>query len=244
MNSLINEVLPNLYLSGINVFDIENIPLLESYGIRHILCCLSYNQATPSHQIYLNNRSNQDSIDILYIPYIDYLNQHLWEINNSAVIYSVFNNTNLLNNYDQVPYMQIAYDFINNALSHNEKILVHCFAGISRSTSVIIYYIMKHYSVDYDTAYKIVLDARPIIQPNASFVQQLKYYDLNRDLIPPLMPVTNVYESFGYNIPIPIPSLTPTVQIAPMQRGPGWIPDTYDMQKVITINGQLPPFPY
>jgi protein-tyrosine phosphatase len=218
----ISEVLPNLYLSGINAFDIENLPLFQQYGIKHILCCIPYNQAAPSHYDFMMN--GQYMMDILYIPYIDYVEQDLWEINNSAVIYTKYNANNnqyqtindTMNKYNKMPYMEIAYDFISNAMNLNEGILVHCMAGISRSSSAIIYYIMRNYGVDYNTALSTVKEARSIVRPNVSFQDQLRYFDTNRLN---LQPTINVIEG--------------------MQ-----IPDTYDLQRVITINTQLPPYPW
>lgn len=54
------------------------------------------------------------------------------------------------------------------------KIYVHCHAGISRSASLVILYIMMYHNMDFDDAFKYVRERRYCIQPNPSFAEQLK----------------------------------------------------------------------
>lgn len=69
--------------------------------------------------------------------------------------------------------MERSYVFINNALELGGTVLVHCHAGISRSSSMIIYYLMKKYRLPFDRAYAIAKYKRNQVSPNAGFVQQL-----------------------------------------------------------------------
>lgn len=62
---------------------------------------------------------------------------------------------------------------IHNAINSKENVLVHCAAGISRSASVIIAYLVKYKKMDMVTAIKTVKDARPSVQPNPSFMKQI-----------------------------------------------------------------------
>lgn len=55
-----------------------------------------------------------------------------------------------------------------------ENILVHCNAGVSRSPSIIIAYLMIIMKLSYDEAYNIVKKARNCIRPNDGFVKQLR----------------------------------------------------------------------
>ena len=73
-------------------------------------------------------------------------------------------------------YFDSTYDFIDNALmNNNNSVLVHCNAGISRSASfVIAYLIKKGVYKSYKQAYNHVKKCRPIISPNQGFVKQLK----------------------------------------------------------------------
>jgi protein-tyrosine phosphatase len=66
-----------------------------------------------------------------------------------------------------------AYRFIENALTESptNRVLVHCAYGISRSSSIVIMFLMKHYSIDYEEAFRHVKTCREIIEPNQGFRQ-------------------------------------------------------------------------
>ncbi len=53
-------------------------------------------------------------------------------------------------------------------------ILIHCTAGISRSASALIYYIMRKEEYDYCKALDFISGKRPCIGPNGSFANQLR----------------------------------------------------------------------
>ena len=68
------------------------------------------------------------------------------------------------------------YEFIEQALNSDEKhsVLVHCNMGISRSSSIIIAYLLqKRIFNNYNEAFKYVKSKRPKINPNDGFYQQL-----------------------------------------------------------------------
>jgi protein-tyrosine phosphatase len=67
-----------------------------------------------------------------------------------------------------------AVDYIKQNLDENKKLFVHCMAGISRSASVIIYYLMKYEGYTYEDAYTEVKDLRPVIKPNRFFEKHLR----------------------------------------------------------------------
>eukprot|EP01087_Luapelamoeba_hula_P015809 TRINITY_DN4776_c0_g1_i2.p1 TRINITY_DN4776_c0_g1~~TRINITY_DN4776_c0_g1_i2.p1 ORF type:complete len:203 (-),score=10.57 TRINITY_DN4776_c0_g1_i2:67-675(-) len=68
------------------------------------------------------------------------------------------------------------YEFINSARSSSVGVLVHCNAGVSRSASVIIAYLIAHERMKYSEAHEHVKLRRPCIRPNAGFVAQLQRY--------------------------------------------------------------------
>lgn len=72
-------------------------------------------------------------------------------------------------------YFESATDFI-----HRQKgaVLVHCAAGVSRSATICIAYLMRYGGFNYDQAYSICKIARPEICPNPGFVEQLKKYEI------------------------------------------------------------------
>ena len=59
----------------------------------------------------------------------------------------------------------------------DEKILVHCMAGASRSASIVIAYIMWEKKMPYHEALKFVGDKRSSVFPNFGFRDQLKKFE-------------------------------------------------------------------
>lgn len=57
--------------------------------------------------------------------------------------------------------------------TYKKGLLIHCTRGHSRSASLCILAIMKHYDVPYQTAFRYVKFKRPTICPNPCFVEQL-----------------------------------------------------------------------
>eukprot|EP01135_Chromosphaera_perkinsii_P003556 Nk52_evm14s248 gene=Nk52_evmTU14s248 len=69
------------------------------------------------------------------------------------------------------------FDFINDALKTGTGVLVHCFAGKSRSATVTIGYLIHQKSMTYAKAFRIVQKSRPEIEPNIGFIAQLKAFE-------------------------------------------------------------------
>lgn len=64
--------------------------------------------------------------------------------------------------------------FINAAKAQNGTVLVHCNAGVSRSASVVIGYLIMVGGFSYGEAYDLVKSKRSCIRPNDGFLKQLK----------------------------------------------------------------------
>eukprot|EP01061_Rhynchopus_euleeides_P037158 TRINITY_DN6296_c0_g3_i1.p1 TRINITY_DN6296_c0_g3~~TRINITY_DN6296_c0_g3_i1.p1 ORF type:complete len:717 (+),score=127.47 TRINITY_DN6296_c0_g3_i1:117-2267(+) len=69
------------------------------------------------------------------------------------------------------------HKFMDNALRREEGCLVHCFKGQSRSATIVISYLMKTQMITRDAAVAIVKDKRPMINPNAGFMNLLLRYE-------------------------------------------------------------------
>ena len=54
---------------------------------------------------------------------------------------------------------------------------MHCVAGVSRSASLCIIYLVKHENMSLRQAYYCVKAVRPIIKPNIGFWRQMVDYE-------------------------------------------------------------------
>lgn len=70
-----------------------------------------------------------------------------------------------------------AHQFIDEARRNKCNILVHCFAGISRSPTIVIAYLMRADSLKLQDAYNLVARCRPQTDPNLCFMGQLIAYE-------------------------------------------------------------------
>lgn len=59
----------------------------------------------------------------------------------------------------------------------SKGVLVHCLAGISRSVTVMLAYLMSHKELTLNEAYNMVLKRKANIEPNFHFMQQLHMFE-------------------------------------------------------------------
>lgn len=71
-----------------------------------------------------------------------------------------------------IPVCEKIYDYIEK--NNDKKILIHCFAGGSRSVSTIIYYIMKKYNKSFNETYNFIKSKHPNVNLNKGFMKQLQ----------------------------------------------------------------------
>ena len=64
-----------------------------------------------------------------------------------------------------------------NFIKGEEKVLVHCMAGASRSATIVIAYLMWTKKWKFEEAFIYVKSKRPIVCPNDGFQQQLKMFE-------------------------------------------------------------------
>lgn len=183
-----SEITPNIYVCGLSQLNNENI---IDHNIKYIICCT---------EVFDNIRLIQENlllscpnlIGILHIPLVDSNEQNLWETNNRKIKYiklsdtiDDFDNRNIdiINYYYGIPLIEIANDFMQKIIDPvdpKNKILVHCYAGMSRSISIVLFYLMSRYKIPFNEALVAVKMKRNIAKPNDSFKTQLIYWEDNR----------------------------------------------------------------
>ena len=69
---------------------------------------------------------------------------------------------------------KLCFEFIDKI---DGAVLVHCMAGVSRSATIVIAYLMYKKGMKYEEAYAYVKERRKIIHPNSGFKRQLMNYE-------------------------------------------------------------------
>ena len=181
----ISKIMDHIFLSGVYPLD-DNYRIIKDLNIKYILCCVDKKYVADIHnKIMLDN----PDMTILYLPYNDDIYQNLWMPNKDSIQITSYMTNNTDHNklsqqmklYQNKPMIEIGYHFIDLVVSDKQNILIHCMAGVSRSVSLVIYYLMKKYHMTFDKAFETVRNVRNISNPNESFKSQLINYETKRD---------------------------------------------------------------
>ena len=78
---------------------------------------------------------------------------------------------------DILTYLDGATLFLHHLLANGSNVLVHCEMGISRSTTLVIAYLIRMMQMTRDEAYLHVKARRPKASPNPGFWNQLKTFE-------------------------------------------------------------------
>lgn len=179
----INEIDDFLFISGLHPFVNMNGRYLRDHNIKFILSLVpGFSHAHFMEKTCVN-------AVILHIPYNDSVGEDLWKLNDNYIAFSKLKMSERdmdffamkSKDYYMKPCIEIAFDFISQAVKSKNGVLVHCAAGISRSASVIIYYLMRAKGLTYDQAYGRLKRFRPIVQPNPGFEKQLRYWKIKKN---------------------------------------------------------------
>jgi atypical dual specificity phosphatase len=73
-------------------------------------------------------------------------------------------------------YFDECFQFINDSLQENKenKVLIHCFAGCSRSVTITAAYLMITNTMSFPEAFEIVRKSRHFVKPNRGFRSKLR----------------------------------------------------------------------
>lgn len=141
-----NEVYPNIYIGDASTAMCTGV--LNRLGVTHVLNAA---QGTERDYGFVNTNAGfyrHSGIHFLGIPALDMMSFHL------------------------EPYFEEAANFIHDALTNNGKVLVHCRCGISRSSTLVLAYLMLKRNMTAQEAVRRVREGREII-PNTGFLRQL-----------------------------------------------------------------------
>ncbi len=79
---------------------------------------------------------------------------------------------------DILPVIYKVYNFLPKYLENTRRnVLFNCYAGISRSATVLIGFLMLYLNMTLNSAFNLVKSKRKIVNPNSGFMRQLMFLD-------------------------------------------------------------------
>eukprot|EP00027_Filamoeba_sp_ATCC50430_P017192 CAMPEP_0168568306 /NCGR_PEP_ID=MMETSP0413-20121227/15503_1 /TAXON_ID=136452 /ORGANISM="Filamoeba nolandi, Strain NC-AS-23-1" /LENGTH=188 /DNA_ID=CAMNT_0008600625 /DNA_START=111 /DNA_END=674 /DNA_ORIENTATION=+ len=152
-----HQILPFLYLGSIN--DARSFEKLKKNDISFVL-----------NMAHLNPRGNLDAQTAkIYEPL--------------GITYKGIE-THDVDLYQIKEFFEETYDFIMQAANSDKKILVHCAAGVSRSATIVIAFLLKYHKehgkvpdiTSVQDAIRFTNKKRACVCPNKGFMSQLYYF--------------------------------------------------------------------
>lgn len=61
--------------------------------------------------------------------------------------------------------------------NNQNRVLVHCAMGMSRSATMVIMYLMRKFQIEWNLALEIVKARREVVDPNEGFIEKLKSFE-------------------------------------------------------------------
>lgn len=127
--------------------------------------------------LFLGGLKEATDINFLYNNSIDSIINVAYELRNTKYPKSVEIHNFLLNDTPSEGielFFESVFDIIEANRHNNKRVLIHCFMGISRSASFVIYYLMRTRNWDFHESFEYVENIRPCIDPNPGFIEKLK----------------------------------------------------------------------
>lgn len=79
--------------------------------------------------------------------------------------------------YQLNKHFKVATEFLDKHLKTG-NVFVHCFAGVSRSVTIVLMYLMQRKEMTLEKAFELVKGKREIVGPNNGFMRQLRSYEV------------------------------------------------------------------
>ncbi|XP_076330465.1 dual specificity protein phosphatase 6-like [Tachypleus tridentatus] len=139
--------------------------------------------------LFLGNAENSRDLEVLEKHCIKYI------LNVTPDLPNVFEQKGLGFQYMHIPihdhwsqnlgsFFRKAITFIDEARQRKQGVLVHCLAGVSRSVTITLAYLMQKMNMPLNDAYDFVRQRKANISPNFNFLGQLMDFERQLNLTP------------------------------------------------------------
>lgn len=156
----LTRILGGIYVGSIDPIN-DHTRLHALFQITHILSAIKF-EVIPEHLV-------RNSYTLKNIPVDDDLHTNILQYFNET---NRFLDSCLFPNEEE--YDPALADF--KGKPQRGAVLIHCQAGVSRSVSFTVAYLMYRYRLDLKMALYAVKRKRPVAQPNENFMRQLQLY--------------------------------------------------------------------
>ena len=144
-----------------NACDAQNSERLTQLGISHVI------NATPDLPFCHDKKCKELRIGILDLP-----SENILQYFESAIEFIGESGD------EETKGKECLFDPLDDALrSESHNVLVHCSAGISRSPTLVLAYMIKKQHLSLEKALRTMRNSRTIIDPNFSFILQLRSWE-------------------------------------------------------------------
>lgn len=73
---------------------------------------------------------------------------------------------------------------MRNVLLNDGILLVHCIGGLSKSPAICVAYLMQTNSINLLQSYLFVQQCRPKVLIDSNYLQQLRHFETEQNLVP------------------------------------------------------------
>ncbi|CRG99838.1 dual specificity protein phosphatase, putative [Plasmodium relictum] len=108
---------------------------------------------------------------------------------------------NILDTFDEniLDHISKAHSFIDSVIEQKKNVLVHCMAGISRCSSIILSYVSKKNKKGISKNLSLLKNKYPFAQPNENFYRQLLLYEKMNYTLDGCTEYHSAYKKIKYN---------------------------------------------
>jgi protein tyrosine phosphatase len=155
-----NEIIPRLWLGSID--PTHDDEFFRSRGITHVVTALESHPHSITQIVFPSEHTDRYTTPAMVDAGVKQFHAPVYDHPSAPLGY----------------YFTEACRFIHDALTNNPTnvVYVHCFAGISRSSTLVAAYLILRYEMTPNAAIEAIRAKRPQVDPNPGFRGQLVWW--------------------------------------------------------------------